>query len=99
MKQLPFAIALLVAGSGAASADISLTGSTFVGIGSVDGGATWTARSSISLSLSFSSQTDSGLAFGVDLYPVPAAPALPALENTDLWLGDEFASFTLNPEN
>ena len=97
MKRL--VCALMIGLPGAAMADITLTGSAFMGVGSTDGGATWSAVSRLSFGLSFASETDDGLAFGVTANGVPAPPVLPDLDSSDLWLGQDFATFSLNTDN
>ena len=94
MKRL--ACALMIGLPGTAMADVTLTGSAFMGVGSTDGGATWSAISRVSLGFIFSSETDDGLAFGVTANGVPAAPVLPDLSGTDLWGDQGIATFTLD---
>ncbi|GEM_PF-4241565 len=94
MKRL--ACALMIGLPGTAMAEATVTGSAFMGIGSRDGGATWSAVSRLSLGFSFSSAADDDLAFGIDANGVPVAPVLPDLGGTDLWLGQDFGVFTRN---
>ncbi len=107
MKRPLCALVFLTAGPGAALADLSLSGSAYMGIGSFDGGATWRPLARVTLSLGFSGETDGGLGFGVDLdLPAPANNALPGggyfgtagglPDATGLWLSGDFGTFSLD---
>ncbi len=66
MKKILLASTILVGTAGFAAAEVSFSGSAFMGVESQDGGTTWWAKSSVGLDASLSGETDGGLMFGAD---------------------------------
>ena len=58
--------------AGTANADISFSGTAYMGLGSPNGGVTWQPIYNTTLSITFSGETDGGLSFGVDLNVAPS---------------------------
>ena len=66
MKKILLASTMLVGTAGVAAAQVSFSGSAYMGVGSPNGGATWTALFNASVDVAMSGETDGGLAFGAD---------------------------------
>ncbi len=66
MKKILLASTILVGTAGFAAAEVSFSGSAFMGVETQNGGTTWWAKSSTSVDVSMSGETDGGLMFGAD---------------------------------
>lgn len=75
MKKLLITSAIVAAASGAAQADVALSGDARMGVTSTDGGDTFAFGSRARVRFSLSSETDSGLKFGAQFRVADASAA------------------------
>ncbi len=64
MKKILLASTILVGSAGVAAADVSFTGSAYMGLGTISQGAVWIPLTSASATAGMSGETDGGLGFG-----------------------------------
>ncbi len=64
MKKILLASTILVGSAGVAAADVSFSGSAYMGLGTLSQGALWVPLASASATASMSGETDGGLGFG-----------------------------------
>jgi len=93
MKKILLASTVLVASAGFASADIAFSGDAYVGIKSIDGGATWNPVSTASMDVAMSGETDGGLGFGADFTITAGAPG--AVGAAEIWVSGGFGTVTV----
>jgi len=95
MKKILLASTVLVASAGFASADIAFSGDAYVGIKSIDGGATWNPVSTASMDVAMSGETDGGLGFGAD-FTITAASLTGSVGAADIWVSGGFGTVTVS---
>ena len=66
MKKILLASTILVGTAGFAAAEVSFSGSAFMGVEKNPALANWAAKSSVSVDVAMSGETDGGLMFGAD---------------------------------
>ena len=111
MKKILLASTILVGSAGVAAADVSFSGSAFMGIDSNDGGATWNPKVTASLDVAMSGETDGGLMFGADFSINPMGFASGAsspyltftgsdaiVSGASVWISGDFGKVTLATE-